>query len=520
MSVVKRGTTFLFAVWIIVGLLFTLKKLAPLIVEYQHILSTDSLSIALTTTGGGEDSIANDSLSSIQPSSNIEDLVEWCMRNTNLIATESSSLLKQAKFNAKYILEEYRKVVPEKSLDRYGSHCWKQPYSVKWDKVNFSGHIGNISFDGSVVDSYQGKTFSYLNEHFESDHHFKTDVICLPNVYITGFPKCGSSFAYCVISRLILGSSPGVKEPHFWVTKNATMPSASDFGKYIMDFIPILRRFSSSSAIHRILIDGSVNKMFKWPRFAKTEHSLANYCLLPTVMPKLFPRAKYITVMREPISMLYSTFWYSCSRLKGVIPSATQMKGPSVFHERIVAKLNMFNQCMRDSSIPSLSQACTLDSSHNYSSCITQRIHLLDECAQAISENKFSPDMPDCGKTRITMGLYFTHIRKWLSVVPRKNFLFLILESLSDDLAGSMHETLQFLDIRGGVELLRLKHVAGACGRNNQHEIHYRDNPHLQMRKETRVLLEMFFEPFNVLLAQLIGKEISWQYRTHHHTVS
>ncbi len=452
-----------------------------------------------------------------QQSSDIEDLVDMCIRMTHLNGNLTSFQKQWAKKNAKYLLEEFRRVIPEKSLDGYGNHCWRESFFVQWDTTKYSGHIGNISFHGMV--SFSGQLFYYLNTQFPF-HQFSTNLICLPNVYMVGFPKCGSSYAYCLINKLILLGGDAlstVKEPRFWVVKTVTIPSANDVGSYFLNFIPRLQHFAEldgkRSPSQLLLVDGAVNKMFKWPQFTQNEGRLVNYCILPAVMPRLLPNSKYITVMREPVSMLYSTFWYSCSRLKGAVSKSVQSKGPDLFHERVVQKLHLFNDCMRDRSVHSLSQACELGTGHNYSSCILQRLHLLDTCAQRMSLTMYSSSssMPACGRLRMTMGLYFVHIRKWLSIVPKEKFIFLLLDDLVNNLTSSVQDILYFLGVDGGTKG-QLKHLAESCDTNDQQEIPYKDDPTLQIRKDTRVLLETFYEPFNMLLAQLIGKELPWHY--------
>ena len=99
---------------------------------------------------------------------------------------------------------------------------------------------------------------------------------------------------------------------------------------------------------------------------------------LPSVIPKLIPDSKFIVVMREPVSMLYSTFWFSCTTWSIPLSQETKLAAPRIFHDRIMAKVDIFNHCMQDRSIPSISYVCELNSS--YRSCILQRLHLTERC--------------------------------------------------------------------------------------------------------------------------------------------
>ena len=49
---------------------------------------------------------------------------------------------------------------------------------------------------------------------------------------------------------------------------------------------------------------------------------------------------------------------------------------------------------------------------------------------------------------------------------------------------------------------------AGGCGTNiMKREVNYREDPTLQMRESTRLLLQAFSAPFNALLSELMGRD-------------
>ena len=47
-----------------------------------------------------------------------------------------------------------------------------------------------------------------------------------------------------------------------------------------------------------------------------------------------------------------------------------------------------------------------------------------------------------------------------------------------------------------------------------QREVNYREDPTLQMRESTRILLQAFYAPFefNALLSELMGRDLLWHY--------
>jgi N-acetylgalactosamine 4-sulfate 6-O-sulfotransferase len=219
-------------------------------------------------------------------------------------------------------------------------------------------------------------------------------------------------------------------------------------------------------------VDGSVGMMSSWPDFFG-QSRVINYCLLPSVIPEILPKAKFIVVMREPLSMLYSLFWFTCTRFNQPVSREAQLKGPDIFHERIVAKIRHINSCLT--------------------------VFPLVKC---MSESgaipiPFNPLMPECGGTGLNKALYFIHIRKWLSVIPRERFLFLTMEELSGNLNQTINRVWKFI----GVNSFGVKE----SDKNKQTTVDYKNDPHLAMRNDTRELLKTFLHPYNQKLANLLG---------------
>lgn len=144
----------------------------------------------------------------------VKELVEHCMNAANL-SHISQTILKKAQDNANYWYEELRKVVPRDPLTEYeDNHCWKVDLETQWMKEHgVIGQLGNITF--------QSSTFP---KHF-ADHFFssKRKFVCLPNIFIAGFGKCGSTFLHCGVMRLVSilrnASFDNIelqKEPAFW----------------------------------------------------------------------------------------------------------------------------------------------------------------------------------------------------------------------------------------------------------------------------------------------------------------
>ncbi len=341
--------------------------------------------------------------------------------------------------------------------------------------------------------------------------------MCLPKIYSIGFPKCGSTFVWCFLKTLLrLSTNSSVdykieieKEPHFWVkgaankTQYMKTPVAKDVGEYLLNFLPGLKKVHDDVFFDTPFVDGSPNTIFNWPRFDQKQPSDVNYCIIPSLLPELIPGSKYIVVMRNPIKMLYSSFWFSCTGLGYSLSTEVQEKAPLIFHKRTKSKIDQFLNCMVDGDHP---LPCSIEDKNYYNICIYERLHLLDRCVAEISYIHFEEPMPDCGKVRIETVLYFVHVRKWLSVVPRSSIFFLSLEKLIADRKAISTELLKFLGYYPKAEIIDNLQAKSLCvnSENVQNIVDYKENPKLAMKQSTKDMLQTFFKPFNLLLADLL----------------
>jgi hypothetical protein len=451
-------------------------------------------------------------------SSGVRGLAQDCIAAAHLDSVlDSNFSVEQAMDNAEYLFKEFGKLIPEKSLDGYRSHCWLRSFFVQWTKYHWHGYIGNISFSKETEDK-QSRLKPLLRKSIPV-RKYSSKLVCLPNVFLAGFPKCGSTFLYCFITKLValdtkLSQMNTLKEPHFWAVASARgtkhMPSAEDLGGYLLNFVPGLKQIQDFKRPKGMVMDGTPNTMFNWPRFRNAEHDLTNYCILPAVLPRLLPNSKFVVIMRNPVKMLYSAFWFSCTTIGKKLPEETVLMGPGLFHERVVSKIAMFNKCMRDKSVPSISHTCEVNS--NYNLCIGERLHLLERCSHKITFNLYSPELKGCGRSRIAMGLYYVHVKKWLSIVPKDRFLFLTLEGLVDNPLGTAHKIQDFLGLKTEIDHDSMKHILNSCYENSQTSVDYKHDPKLQMRNDTKLTLEHFYYPFNSLLADITGNsELLWR---------
>ena len=425
--------------------------------------------------------------------------VRDCLAATNLSEYfMSNGFMTTAEQNVRRALQWLRQTIPRFEA-KYTIPCWNASLSVNFDVpvLDRYSHDFHVAFTG-VMD---GKALSFedtnkpFRDNLASVHwtgtppHTSCSVVCLPKVFVLGYTKCGSTFLYCMLTSIINrkltahGDFQGIKEPHWWVNGpyNQTRVQKTTLG-YLSLYLLNFQKASMyvKRNMPAMTIDGTPNLMELWPRYSENE-TMENYCLLPSLIPVILPDSRYFVVMRNPITMLYSAFWWSCTKKK--VPSIYQLKykAPDIFHERVVKKISIFN------------------------SCKTQGIHL-DRCVHMLATNMYSPELP-CGMTRIGMGLYYFHTRKWLSVVPRERFHFFTLEELAmQDLRHATRQIYNHLELSiTDQEIENFKQIS--CGTNKQKSIDYNHDPRLKMREDTRQILEELFQPYNQMLADLLGDD-------------
>ncbi len=410
--------------------------------------------------------------------------IETCLNATGMKSyLQREGLLENSLTNAAFYVEKIRELVPESYLSRLPNHCWpvnvrlQVSQSVSNDGIKIHGNYGNIKISSQEKPVGQSAKPYYRYTTNTTD---SLSVACIPEVFLAGFTKCGSTYLYSLLTQHPRITKPLAKEPHWWLqaehfTHN-TSRNALFLVRYLLTYKPLVTEMQQKHTLSLLSVDATPGKMFRWPRFVKHGHPAVNYCLLPAVIPQVLPRAKFLLVMRNPTNMLYSSFWHSCTHNGVVVPSDVRPKAPDIFHQRIVQKIKAFKLCMKHQTLP------------------------LAKCVLDMGPPIFTSELP-CGRSRLEMGLYYVHVHKWLSVIPRNRFLFLTLEEVSADTNGAMAKVWAFL----GLPHVTLRPIKKS--RNQQEKVDYHHDPQLAMRKDTRELLDKFFAPYNRMLADLVGDD-------------
>ena len=463
----------------------------------------------------------------------VNENLEKCFQVSGLSNwTRYQDIKAQAKWNAEYFMREYRRVIPQRSLQGYSSYCWRTNYTALapgWFSRRVEGHIGGLIFNSETDKRWYGEDqYSDLANYFGG--RFSSDLVCLPKTYILGFEKCGSTFFWCFIAEVVngfrangghsLGQFQAGKEQYFWTPFDyeKTLPHAYNIGNpYLLNFMRSFdSRLSSNEQKKIVLIDGTPATVIEWPNFKESDNEMANYCLLPSALPQLLPQSKYLIIVRNPVSMMYSNFWWTYNYrtdFKGwqfIHDLLYSSDGPDVFHRNVISKIDSFLECLRDKASPLTSSPCPFMNSSNseYKFCINTRLHLLSECVYSITTERVWLE------AALHRGIYYVHVRKWLSVLPKERIMFMTLEKLRKSPALVAMQVLEFLEVDGtpvDVSDDQVKKVTSSCSTNTNHVFDYKGDPKLDMHIETKEILNKFFEPFNELLSDLLNdSQFSW----------
>ncbi len=405
-----------------------------------------------------------------------------CIDTTNLTNYfHQENLIETAALNVKKYLDAIRKFIPANFNSELSYHCWNSAARLSIGTTVVSGHINGNEFriDRENIKKWTLNTIPRFPDHHGQREYFQP-ISCIPELFLLGFHKCGSTYVFSLLNVHPKFHSAIRKEPGWFIgRKHDFMDESAQqsmyFADYLLNFEPLITKNEPA-----LIVDGSVGMMLDWPDFNQQQR-ITNYCLLPSVFPQVLPRAKFIVVMRDPLLMLYSSFWFSYTLLREDVPSReAQLKAPTLFHDKIVKKIGDIKSCIEVFPL---------------AKCLVESSPTSELLTNAVPQ--------DHGVVSIYESVYYIHIQKWLSVVPRERFLFLTLEEFSTNLERTANDIWNFLGVNSldNIEERLEQHI----DTNRQKIIDYQHDPDLAMRNDTKKLLRDFLHPYNRMLAELLG---------------
>ena len=289
-------------------------------------------------------------------------------------------------------------------------------------------------------------------------------LVCLPKYFVPGFPKCGSSQLFRLISSHPLACRPPTKEPHWWTRLHFQYQHRGDpFDKLsVLGYFALFKRCTKKNLQFpdSVTVDGSQSTLW--------EDSNYEICELPKLVRKVMPSSKFVIIMRQPSSRIYSEYWYF-SRMQN-----KSEIGPGSFHHCIIQEIEVFQRCL---------------SEHN-STLLCVQLH-----------QQWHDKTESACNTRLHVSIYYAHILKWMLVFPKKQFLFLRLEDMSRDPESILRSVWEFLelpiiDIDDALKRVEIKDSSVALKQT-----------YPPMLPQTKLILDKFLWKYTYSLYELIGDE-------------
>ena len=318
----------------------------------------------------------------------------------------------------------------------------------------------------------------------------RSKFFCLPNIYLAGFPKCGTTSLYSLITSHPLLAKPQTKEGHFWrefVKTVNPLYKQLEVLHYLFHCKAAAEEMETSTA--KITIDASASTVFASPNTGVSMEK--DMCILPTLLSKVLPDAKYIVIMRNPVERLWSDYWYFCAKARWKvvrnhtkyfnIPNDVALHASEIFHNHTVSVVDDFKTCL-------------LENRSEF------------ECV--MRANSEDGKVAACMGARVGVGLYYFHIVKWLSILPRNKFLFLRMEDLIEDTFNVMLKVWTFLEVDSLSKEVLDHHIQNSMKTNANTWIgleEYRDK--FKMSTITHRQLTSFHQPYNKRLAKLLNDD-------------
>ena len=368
--------------------------------------------------------------------------------------------------NISVFLNALSAIIPQQFSSKYRSPCWKSPIVLSeqlqnelgWFRVKRWAHTPKFCLKPLIEHLYQSILVPALQSKTES-------LMCLPAFFLAGFPKCGTTTLSSILFQHNMISEPIYKEPHWW-TRFPLQNMEQDY--LLVGFTWYLDYYygQANSVIREQpqILTYDATQSTLWDSNFLIDNQ--DYCAMPIVLSHILPSPKFIVVMRNPVARTYSDFLYHCK---------TTLLSRSVFHERVIANVNYFKNCLlRNQSIY--------------------------ECAK---DKYFTRPLAKCGVVgfHLTTSMYYLHLSKWMQFFPREDFLFLRTDDMSSDPYTFMRSITNFLNIdEFPYPIARLL----STRKENVQK-------YTKMLPETQAILSEFFHPFNEKLVQLIGdKRFLW----------
>ena len=361
--------------------------------------------------------------------------------------TNASQILK----SRLHILKKY---IPKHFSTQFRSPCWYDDHQ-KPKSVLLKPKVAGWDCSPTRL-SYDPVKAQNILEQAErpSERHLS----CLPAFFLSGFPKCATTTMYELLVQHPLVMQTVCKESQFWTQFLDKQGTDADKRMQVLWYINFFSQSTQTieSSPLSMTLDAS-GRYLVW----NTE---SDFCVLPNLLMRVLPQAKFIVMMRNPSERVFSHYSYFSLHRSSKDLTLYSRAAPEIFHNSTVTAITRFKSCV--------------NSGYSVSHCVRNK-----SIDQRSHRN---------GYIGLQYSMYYYHIVPWLTFIPRERFLFLRTEDLTENVSLIMSSVWHFLNI-GEAET---KEVLA----NVNKEVTY-----LTFLPQTKKLLDDFFQPYNQLLAHLLS---------------
>ena len=159
-------------------------------------------------------------------------------------------------------------------------------------------------------------------------YNSSNELICMPYFFLGGFPKCGTTDLFSNLRQHPEILQGRLKEIHWWTIYRFTGSTFSCYADFFARTTAVINKTINAGNYHSMVAtDGSVSTVWD-NRFLMT----SDYQLDPPpflnihVIHGLLPRAKFVLMIRNPVTRAYSDYLYFQKK----------NKSPEDFHSRVV----------------------------------------------------------------------------------------------------------------------------------------------------------------------------------------
>ena len=336
--------------------------------------------------------------------------------------------------------------------------------------------------------------FSRSTPHLDlSSHPRPIQLACLPKFFLIGYPKCGTTQLYNILSLHPQFAHPLRKELHWW-TRPHKFSSRAQTAESVREYVFLMQMATKKmlKMKRKDIITGDLSASTAWRLpFDMTVHTFPPDSM-PYVLSKVLPNAKYIVIMRDPVEHIYSRFWYSCQVSKITDMGDILLRyGPWIFERMVDVDVHQMKQCIQDHS----AHKCSFDPSLRRSYSVPT---VSSEREKSIIDNR------KCGYIEFADSIYYITLKEWLQIIPLDKFLFLRTEDLASDPVSMAQRIFEFLELEEMDPHLLEMHLA-TLGRSNEQDYIHEGN--LTITPRARRILDEFLAPFNQKLAKLLNDD-------------